>query len=88
VPDWSIQRDDPAATTVELPAGTTSAQIEAIKAIAVPVGAPGSFRITVSALNRGFLLGPDYQPGASFISWRGVQTLTPAAPEAIIWSAT
>ena len=37
VPDWSIQRDDPAATTVELPPGATSADVEAIKAVAVPV---------------------------------------------------
>ena len=41
VPDWSIQRDDPAATTVELPPGTAAADIAAIKAIAVPVAATG-----------------------------------------------
>ena len=37
VPDWSIQRDDPAATTIELPPGRTSADVEAVKAVAVPV---------------------------------------------------
>ena len=36
-PDWSIQRDDPAATTVELPPGTTAADVAAVKAVAVPV---------------------------------------------------
>src|SRR5918998_4288797 len=39
-PTWSIQRDEPAATTVELPPGTTAADVEAIKAVAVPVGTP------------------------------------------------
>jgi hypothetical protein len=85
VPDWSIQRDDPAATTVELPQGTTAADVTAIKAIAVPVGAPGRFSIDVTALNRGFLLGADYLPGASFVTWSGRETLTPERPEALIW---
>jgi hypothetical protein len=85
VPDWSIQRDDPAATTVELPQGTTAADVEAIKAVAVPVGAPGDYSIDVTALNRGFLLGADYLPGASFVSWTGKETLTPQRTEAVIW---
>jgi hypothetical protein len=85
VPDWSLQRDDPAATTVELPQGTTAADIQAIKAIAVPVGTPGDFSIDVTALNRGFLLATDYLPGASFVTWTGKETLTPQRPEAVIW---
>src|SRR4051812_17951690 len=32
VADWSIQRDDPAATTIELPPGTTRADVAAVKA--------------------------------------------------------
>ena len=36
---WSIDRDGPAATTIELPAGTTRADVEAIKAIGVPTAA-------------------------------------------------
>ena len=85
VPDWSIQRDDPAATTIELPPGRTSADVEAVKAVAVPVGAPGDYRIDVTSLNRGFFLGTDFLPGTSFLSWSGSEVLTPARPEAVIW---
>jgi hypothetical protein len=95
VPDWSIQRDDPAATTVELPPGATSADVEAIKAIAVPVAktseppapAPADYAIHVRSLNRGFLLGADYLPQPSFLQWSGDVVLTPAQPEAVIWAA-
>jgi hypothetical protein len=85
VPDWSIQRDDPAATTIELPPGRTSADVEAVKAVAVPVGAPGDYRIDVTSLNRGFFLGADFLPGSSFLTWSGSEVLTPARPEAVIW---
>jgi hypothetical protein len=82
-PDWSIQRDDPAATTVELPPG----EVEAVKAIAVPVGTPpAGWRIDVTSINRGFFLGADYLPGASFLSWRGRATLTATQPEAVLWT--
>ena len=84
VPDSSIQRDDPAATTVELPPGKAAADVEAIKAVAVPVGQT-DYRIEVTSLNRGFFLGADFTPGASFISWQGSAILTPADPEAVIW---
>jgi hypothetical protein len=88
-PTWSIQRDEPAATTVELPPGTTAADVEAIKAVAVPVGTPpADWRIDVTSLNRGFFLGKDYLPGASFLTWRGTASLTPASPEAVIWRPT
>jgi hypothetical protein len=93
VPDWSIQRDDPAATTVELPPGTTSDDVAAIKAIAVPVAktsdppapAPADYTIHVRRLNRGFLLGEDHLPQPSFVAWEGDAVLTPAQPEAVIW---
>ncbi len=84
-PGDSIQRDDPAATTIELPPGTTARDIKAIKAIAVPNGAPGDYRIDVSSINRGFLLGSDYLPTTSFVNWAGSQTLTPQRTEAILW---
>jgi hypothetical protein len=92
VPDWSIQRDDPAATTVEVPPGTTPADIEAVKAVAVPVAAPtapapSDYRIVVTFINRGFMLDPSYLPGASFLSWQGSEELTPARPEAVLWQA-
>src|SRR3954447_17882084 len=38
VPDWSIQRDEPAATAIELPAGTAPSALAAVRAVAVPVG--------------------------------------------------
>jgi hypothetical protein len=83
-PTWSIQRDDPAATTVELPPG---AEVEAVRAVAVPVGTPpADWRIDVTSLNRGFFLGADYMPEASFLSWRGPVALTPAQPMAVLWT--
>jgi hypothetical protein len=93
VPDWSIQRDDPAATTVELPPGRSPADVEAVKAVAVPVArggadpapAPADYRITVTSLNRGFFLGADFLPGESFLTWRGEEVLTPDRTEALLW---
>jgi hypothetical protein len=86
-PTWSIQRDDPAATTVELPPGTAAGAVEAVRAVAVPVGTPpGDWRIDVTSINRGFFLGADYRPGASFLAWRGTATLTPAQREAVLWT--
>ena len=85
VPDSSIQRDDPAATTVELPPGAAADDVEAIKAVAVPVGYTSDYRIEVTSLNRGFFLGADFTPGPSFVSWQGSAVLTPAQPEAVIW---
>ena len=95
VPDWSIQRDDPAATTVELPPGTASDDITAIKAIAVPVAktsappapAPADYEIHVRRLNRGFMLDDAWLPQASFLQWAGDVVLTPEQPEAVIWEA-
>jgi len=88
VPDWSIQRDDPAATTVELPPGTTPDDVEAVKAVAVPVGAaPSDYRIDVTAINRGFMLDQAFLPGESFLRWNGTETLTPSRPEAVLWPA-
>ena len=93
VPEWSIQRDDPAATTIELPPGTPTAAIAAVRAAAVPVGTPtipppSDYRITVTALRRGFLLGRDLLPGKSLLDWSGNVTLTPTAPAAVLWRAS
>lgn len=92
VPDWSIQRDDPAATTIELPPGTSRDDVTAIKAIAVPVGTtaaspPADYRIAVTALRRGFLLRRDFLPGKPLLNWTGNVTLSAAAPEAVLWRA-
>ena len=84
----SIQRDDAAATTIELPAGTKSTDIQAVKAFAVANGTPGNYSIDVSSINRGFLLGNDFLPGPSFVNWAGKETLTPQRPEAVLWVNT
>jgi hypothetical protein len=91
VPDWSIQRDDPAATTVELPPGRTAADVQALRAVAVPVASgtsppPADYRIDVRSLTRTFFLGTDFLPGSSFAQWQGDAVLTPANPTAVIWS--
>jgi hypothetical protein len=87
-PTWAIDRDGPAATTIELPPGTQPGDVEAIKALAVPGATPSSdWRVDVKALHRGFMLQPDYLPGASFAQWHGSVQLTPSAPEAVIWQA-
>lgn len=95
IPDWSIQRDIPAATTVELPPGTTTNDIEAIKVFAVPVDsnpndatpAPSDYTIHFTDINRAFFLDSNYVPGSSFIDWSGDVVLTPQNPEAIVWQA-
>jgi hypothetical protein len=84
---WAIARDDPAATTIELPAGTTAADIASVTAIRTPMdltdnGAP----VTVTSINRAFLLGPDYLPGPSFIAVRTSLTLTAAQPTGTVWT--
>jgi hypothetical protein len=92
LPDWSIQRDDPAATTIELPPGTSPAAVAAVRAVAVGVGTPAvpppaDYRITVTGLRRGFLLRRDFLPGRPLLSWSGNVTLSPAAPAAVLWRA-
>jgi hypothetical protein len=89
-PDWSIQRDDPAATTIELPAGTTAAdvvQVVGIRQLLALGFGDNAAPVTVTSINRAFFLGRDYQPGRSFIATpvSGV-TLTAAAPQAVLWS--
>ena len=95
IPDWSIQRDIPAATTVELPYGTTVNDVKAIRVFAVPVDsnpndatpAPGDYHIDFTDINRAFFLDSTYMPGASFIDWSGDVVLTPQNQEAVVWQA-
>lgn len=89
---WSIQRDDPAATTVELPAGTTSADIASISVLRVVGSSAGDNggTITVQSIERAMFLGGDYYPEPYFIAnyqVPGNVTLTRSAPEAQVWSA-
>jgi hypothetical protein len=85
-PDRSIQRDLPAATTVQLPPGTTPADIAEITVIRVPTSSldPGS-SIEVQAVNRAFFLGRDDEPQRSFLSGATPATLTKAAPTAVLY---
>lgn len=85
-PSWSLQRDDPAATTVELPAGTTQDDIAEITAHRVVVGTDSGATVHVTGIERGFLLGRDYLPQPSFVSWSGDVALTAAQPSAVLWS--
>lgn len=83
---WSIQRDLPAATTVELPTGATASDIASIEAIRTTSGKKDTgASVTVTAINRGFFLDGGYVPQTSFVSWSGSMTLTPSSPVATIW---
>jgi len=87
VPSWSIPRDDPAATTVELPAGTTPADVVEVSVTRVPAVADNGAEVTVTDVNRAFFLGRNRQPQPSFIAVHGLATrLTAAAPTAPVWS--
>jgi hypothetical protein len=89
-PDWSIARDDPAATTIELPAGTTAADVTQVIAIRQPLAAgvgDNGAPVTVTSINRAFFLGADYRPGASFLAAPLDHTLTATQPEAVLWAA-
>lgn len=85
-PTWSIQRNDPAATTVELPAGTTQADLESIGVRRVVVGTDSGAAVNVTRLDRGFFLGTDYLPQPSFLTWTGSVTVTATQPEAVLWT--
>jgi hypothetical protein len=83
-PDWSLQRDDPAATTVQLPPGTQPDDIAEIDAIRVPFGPDSGVEVQVEGVNRAFFLGRNDRPGASFFSGSTPATLTTAAPVAVL----
>ncbi|MEV0344606.1 hypothetical protein AB0H88_02490 [Nonomuraea sp. NPDC050680] len=84
-PTWSLQRDDPAATTVELPAGTTADDIAEVTAHRVVVGTDTGATVHVTGIKRGFLLGQDYLPQQSFLTWNGDVTLDSTTTSAVLW---
>jgi hypothetical protein len=84
-PTWSIQRDNPAATTVELPAGATAEDIAEISVHRVVVGADTGAAVHVTAIKRGFFLATDYLPQPSFLAWNGDAALDEATTSAVIW---
>ncbi|MCL9758287.1 hypothetical protein [Frankia sp. AiPa1] len=85
-PTWAIRRDDPAATAVELPAGTVAEDISSIEATRV-VGAGRDLgaRVQVESIERAFLLGPNGLPQQSFLFTPSKATLTPSAPTAVLF---
>jgi hypothetical protein len=84
-PTWSIQRDIPAATTVELPAGTTADDIAEVSVHRVVVGADNGAAVHVTGIQRGFFLGQDYLPQPSFLTWNGDVILDPTTTSQVIW---
>ncbi|MFJ8579491.1 hypothetical protein [Micromonospora sp. NPDC093277] len=82
---WSIQRDVPAATTVELPAGTTADDIVEVSVHRVVVGADNGAVVHVTGIQRGFFLDQDYLPQASFLTWNGDVVLDPTTTSQVIW---
>lgn len=82
---WTINRNGPAATTVELPLGTTAADIESISVRRAAVIPDNGASLTVTALTRAFFLRTSYLPAPSFATWQGSITLTKDSPTAAIW---
>lgn len=87
---WSLQRDDPAATAVELPPGTTAGDIATISVLRVPGDGDNGGSIRVERIDRAMFLDGDYQPEPYFISDYQISgvTLTPADPRAVVWTAS
>jgi hypothetical protein len=85
---YSVHRDGPVATTVELPAGTTQDDIASISVRRVSIVDPDSAAsVTVTDLDRAFFLDRSYLPQPSFASVHGATiTLTPDDPARQIWA--
>jgi hypothetical protein len=86
-PTWSIQRDIAAATTVELPEGTTADDVGQVLVLRVPTGADPGDAVRVTGVGRAFFPDGSYLPQPSFLAWHGSVTLTPASPSAVVWSS-
>ncbi|MEW2352769.1 hypothetical protein [Spirillospora sp. NPDC029432] len=83
---WSIDRDGPASTTVELPPGTTAGDIASIEAVRTPMGlVDNGAPAVVTALHRAFFLNRAHLPDPPAFRWTGSVTLTPASPAAVLW---
>jgi hypothetical protein len=82
----TVNRNGPAATTVELPAGTAAADVAFIAVRRVPIGTDSGASLRVTHLKRAFFLGKNYLPRAAFARWHGSVTLTSGSPTAQVWS--
>jgi hypothetical protein len=85
VPLGSVQRDGPAATAIELPAGTTVNEVAEVTAYRTVVGTDSGAPVHVTHLGRGFLLDRRYRPGPSVLNWTGDVELTAQASSAVLW---
>jgi hypothetical protein len=87
IASWSISRDGPAATTVELPQGVGSGDIERISVTRVPGDTDSGATVTVTDLSRAFLLDRTWLPRPSFAAVRSADLhLTADSPTATLWS--
>jgi len=84
---FTVNRNGPAATTVELPPETTPADIASISVRRVPIGTDNGASLHVTDLGRAFFLGSNYLPRPSFAHGHLDVTLTQAAPTRPIWPA-
>jgi hypothetical protein len=85
-PSWAIARDDPAATTVELPAGAVPAEVLVER---VPAAGDNLAAVTVSDVNRAFFLDANRLPQGSLIAVHDLNVqVTAAAPVATVWRAS
>jgi hypothetical protein len=80
VPAWALLRNGPAATTVELPAGTTRADLASISVRRVQPPTANSAALTVTDVPRAFFLRGSYLPRSSFLHWHGSLELTTDSP--------
>jgi hypothetical protein len=84
---WSIMRDNPVATTVELPPGVRAGDIERIEVDRVPGTTDDGAAVTVTDLNRAFLLDSEWLPLPSFATVHSANVhLDPATPRAALWT--
>ncbi len=69
-----IQSEGWHRTTIELPAGTNSSQVEALRVMMYP-GNNRACALTFTDVRKLFLLGQDTLPGANLLAWNGNQSL-------------
>jgi hypothetical protein len=83
----TIDRNGAAATTVELPRGTTVSDVASISVRRAPIAQPDdAATLTVTRLRRAFFLDHRYLPQPSFARWHGSVTLTVVQPTQEIWT--
>ncbi|WP_232303691.1 hypothetical protein [Pseudofrankia sp. DC12] len=85
VAKWSLRRDEPAATAIELPPGTVADDIEQIRAVrVVGAGRDTKAKVQIESIERAFFLDADYLPQASFLFSPTQATLTSANPAVVL----